>query len=151
MGRMISAIEIEQEFGVPAYAIRSAVKVWPIECQIIDGLISIDIQNAEKIIFDYHVRQDSYAWKNVAKKFNAARNNKHLRKLVDSILPHYNLADATYYPISDVEDMIANMDHYHIKKYKNKYYMEGSREDFYITNYFNISDFRYEFEHKYNY
>lgn len=151
MGRMIAAIEIEREFGVPAHVVRSAVKQWPIEYQIINGLISIDVQDAEKIIFDYYVRQDSYAWKSVAKKFNAAPGNKHLRKLIDSVLPHYKLADATYYPISDVEDMIANMDHYHIKKYENKYYyIEGSKEDFYITNYFNISEFRYELEQKYN-
>lgn len=151
MGRMIAAIEIEQEFGVPAYVVRTAVKEWPIEYQIINGLISIAVQDAEKVIFDYHAKQDSYTWNEVAVRFNASPNNRSFRKMSDSILPHYDLINGTYYPASDVEDVLANMEHYHIKKYKDKYYyMEDSREDFYITNYFNISEFRYEFEQKYN-
>lgn len=151
MGRMISAIEIEREFGVPAYVVRSAVKEWPIEFRKINRLISIAVQDAEKVIFDYYVKQDSYMWNEIAARFNVSPGNKSFRKIADSILPHYELNSGTYYPVSDVEDVLANMEHYHIKKYKDKYYyMEGSKEDFYITNYFNISEFRYEFEKKYN-
>lgn len=149
MGRMITAIEVEQEFGVPADLVRKTVKRFSVEYQIIDGLISISMQDAEKIIFDYHVRQESYAWSDVAKKFDASSANQYLRRLLDSILPHYKLASGTYYPADDVEDVVSNMDHYHIRKYKNKYYyMEGSREDFYITHYFGISEIRQAFEQK---
>lgn len=150
MGRMIAAIEIEQKFGVPADIVRKAIKRFSIECQIIDGLISISIQDAEKIIFDYNVRQESLAWGDVAKKWGSSAANQNLRKLLDSILPHYQLASGTYYPVSDVEDVLSHMEYYHIRKYKDKYYyMEGSREDFYITNYFGISQFRQAFEKKY--
>ena len=42
------------------------------------------------------------------------------------------------------------MEHYRIKKYKDKYYyLEGGREDFYITNYFTIAEFKQEFKQKY--
>ncbi len=151
MGRMITAIEIEREFGVPADLVRKTLKSSSMECQIIDGLISISMQDAEKIVFDYHARQGSLAWSDVAKKWGVSSANQYLRKLLDSILPHYKLASGVFYPISDVEDVLSRMKHYHIRKYKDKYYyMEGGREDFYITNYFGISEFRQAFEQKYN-
>ncbi len=132
---MITAIEIEQEYGVSADLVRNIVKRLQIGCQMKNGLISISPQDAEKIVFDYHARQESFAWKDVAKKFNVSPANKSFRKLINSILPHYILASGTYYPIIDVEDALSRMDYYHIRKYKDKcYYMEGSREDFYITN-----------------
>jgi len=147
---MITAIEIEQEYGMPADLVRNIVKRLQIECQMKNSLISISPQDAEKIISDYHVRQGSFAWKDVAKRFNASPANQYLRKLLDSILPHYKLASGVYYPIIDVEDVASHMDDYHIRKYKDKYYyMEGGREDFYITNYFGISEFRQTFEQKY--
>lgn len=150
MNGMITAIEIEQEYGVPADVVRKAVKRFSIEYQIIDNLISISKQDAEKIVSDYHIRQESFAWSDVAKRFGASSANQYLRKLLDSILPHYKLASGVYYPIGDVEDVLSDMEHYHIKKYKDKYYyMEGSREDFYITNYFGISEFRQAFEQEY--
>ncbi len=151
MGRMITVIEIEREYGVPADLVRKAVKKSSMECQIIDGLISISMHDAEKIISDYHIRQGSLAWSDVAKKWGVSSASQYLRKLLDSILPHYKLASGVFYPISDVEDVLSHMEHYHIRKYKNKYYyMEGGREDFYITNYFGISEFRQAFEQKYN-
>lgn len=151
MGRMIAAIHIEREFGVPADLVRSIVKQSPIECQMIDGLISISMKDAEKIIFDYHARQGSLAWSDVAKKWGVSSANQYIRKLLDSILPHYKLANGTYYPVSEVEDVLSHMEYYHIRKYKDKYYyMKGSREDFYITNYFGISEFRQALEQKYN-
>lgn len=70
--------------------------------------------------------------------------------MIDSILPHYKLSDGTYYIASDVEDVAANMNQYHIKKYKDKcYYMEGGREDYYITNYFTMMEFRQAFRQEY--
>lgn len=151
MSRMIAAIEIEREFGVPADSVRTAIKHLLIEYQIVEGLISISIQDAEKIVSDYHIRHSSYAWRDVAKRFHVSADNIYLRKLLDSILPHYRLARGTYYPISDVEDVLSDMEHYHIRRYQDKYYyMEGSREDFYITNYFGISEFRQALEQKYN-
>lgn len=150
MSRMITAREIESEYGVPANVVRSAVKRFHMECQIIDGLISIPLQDAEKLIFDNHAKQGSYTWQEVAKKLNASPANKNLKKLVDSILPHYCLASGTYYPIRDVDDIVGHLEQYHIKKYKDKYYyLEDGREDFYITNYFTISEFRKNFEEKY--
>ena len=135
---------------MPAKAVRSAVKRFQIKYQIINKLISIALQDAEPIIFDYHVRQGSYAWRDVAKKFNAAAGNHHLRRMLDSIIPHYCMASGTYYPIREVEDVLNCLEHYHIKKYKDKfYYLEGGREDFYITNYFTISEFRQAFNLKY--
>lgn len=89
MSRMITALEIEKEYGVPAYTVRSAIKRFQIEHQVINGLISVSLQDAESVIFDYHARQDSYTWQDVAKKMNASPANTNLRKLVDSILPHY--------------------------------------------------------------
>lgn len=151
MGRMIAAIEIEREFGVPACLVRNIVKRSSIEYQIIDGLISISMQDAEKIVFDYHARQGSLAWSDVAKKWGVSSANQYLRKLLESILPHYKLASGVFYPASDVEDVLSHMERYHIRRYQDKYYyMEGSREDFYITNYFGISEFRQAFEQKYN-
>lgn len=76
MGRMITAIEIEREFGVSAYVVRSAVMDFPLECKKINGFISIDVQDAKKIIFEYHVRQNGITWAQVAKKFSTSRNNK---------------------------------------------------------------------------
>lgn len=96
MGRIITAREIEIEYGVPAKNVRLAVKRLQIECQNIDGLISIDLQDAEPIIFDYHARQDSYTWQQVAKKFHSSPSNKQLKQIIDSILPHYCLASGTY-------------------------------------------------------
>lgn len=148
---MIAAIEIEREYGVPADIVRKTLKSSSMECQIIDGFISISMQDAEKIVFDYHVRQESLAWSDVAKKWGVSSANQYLRKLLDSILPHYKLASGVFYPISDVEDVLSHMEHYHIRRHKGKYYyMEGGREDFYITNYFGISEFRQAFEQKYN-
>ena len=47
--------------------------------------------------------------------------------------------------------MLGHLEQYHIKKYKDKYYyLEDGREDFYITNYFTISEFRNAFEEKYD-
>ncbi len=150
MGRIITAREIEIEYGVPAKNVRLAVKRLQIECQNIDGLISIDLQDAEPIIFDYHARQDSYTWQQVAKKFHSSPSNKQLKQIIDSILPHYCLASGTYYLIKDVEDVINHLEHYRIKKYKDKYYyLVGGREDFYITNYFTIAGFKQEFKQKY--
>lgn len=150
MRRTITAIEIERMYGVPANVTRSAIKRLQIRNQNTDGLISIALQDAEPIIFDYHARQDSYTWKEVAGKFCAATANLHLRKILDSILPHYRLTSGTYYPIRDVEDVLAHLEYYHIKKYKDKfYYLEGGREDFYITNYFTISEFKQAFKQKY--
>lgn len=134
MGRIITAREIENEYGVPAKNVCSAVKRLQIECQNIDGFRFIDLQDAEPIIFDYHARQDSYTWQQLAKKFQSSPSNKQLKKIIDSILPHYCLASGTYYLIRDVEDVINHLEHYHIKKYKDKYYyLVGGREDFYIT------------------
>ena len=150
MGKMIAVKEIEQEFGVPTYIVKSAVRENMLEYKKINRLILIDAQDAEKIIFEYHVRQNGITWTQVAEKFNALKDNKILRKLADSILPHYKLPEGTYYPVSDVEDVAANMEQYHIKKYKNKYYyMEGGREDYYITNYFTMLEFKQAFEQKY--
>ena len=42
-----------------------------IKNQIIDGSISIALQDAEPILYDYHARQDSYTWQEAAKKFHA--------------------------------------------------------------------------------
>jgi len=148
---MITVIEIEREYGVPADLVRNIVKRLQIECKMTNGLISISPQDAEKIVFDYHARQESLAWSDVAKKWGVSPANQYLRKLLDSIIPHYKLASGVYYPIIDVEDVLSNLDYYHIRKYKDKYYyMEGGREDFYITNYFGISEFRQTFEQKYN-
>ena len=150
MSRIVTAMEIEQMYGVPASVIRSAIKRFQIRNQKTDGLISIALQDAEPIIFDYHARQDSYTWQDVAKKLCASPNNQQLKQIIDSILPHYSLASGTYYPIKDAEDAINHLEHYHIKKYKDKYYyMEGGREDFYITNYFTISEFKKVFSQKY--
>lgn len=150
MSRMATAREIEQEYGVPAKTVRYAVQRHQIKSQIIDGSISIALQDAEPILYDYHARQDSYTWQEVAKKFHASTVNQYLRKMLDSILPHYCLESGTYYPISDVEDVLADLEHYHIRKYKDKYYyLEGGREDFYITNYFTIAGFRQAFRQKY--
>ena len=150
MSRIVTTIEIEKEYGVPANVIRSGIKRFQIKNQKINGLISIALQDAEPIIFDYCARQDSYTWQDVAKKFHATTGNQQLRQIIDSILPHYRLISGTYYPIRDVEDVLAHLEYYHIRKYKDKfYYLEGGREDFYITNYFVISDFRQAFDKKY--
>lgn len=150
MSRMVTVWEIEQEYGVPAKTVRYAVKRFQIKNQIIDGSISVALQDAEPVIYDYHARQDSYTWQEVAKKFHASTANQYLRKMLDSILPHYCLESGTYYPISDVGDVFADLEHYHIRKYKDKYYyLEGGREDFYITNYFTIAGFRQAFRQKY--
>jgi len=150
MSRMVTAMEIEQAYGVPAKVTRSAIKKLQIKNQKTDGLISIGLQEAEPIIFDYHARQDSYTWQDVAKKLCASPGNQQLKRIIDFILPHYCLASGTYYPIRDAEDMINHLEHYHIKKYKDKYYyLESGREDFYITNYFTISEFRQSFNEKY--
>lgn len=150
MSRIATTIEIEKEYGVPANVTRSAIKRFQIKNQKTDGLISIALQDAEPIIFDYHARQDSYTWQDVAKKLNASPSNQQLRQIIDSILPHYHLTSGTYYPIRDVEDALAHLEYYHIRKYKDKfYYLEGGREDFYITNYFTISEFRQAFDKKY--
>lgn len=150
MSGMVTAIEIEKMYGVPAGVARSAIKRFQIRNQKTDGRISIAIQDAEPIIFDYHARQDSYTWQEVAKKLHASQNNQQLRRIIDSIIPHYCLTSGTYYPIRDVEDVMNHLGHYHIKKYKDKYYyLEGGREDFYITNYFTIAEFRQAFKQKY--
>ena len=150
MSRMVTAMEIELAYGVPASVTRSAIKKLQIKNQKTDGLISIDLQDAEPIIFDYHARQDSYTWQDVAKKLCASPGNQQLKRIIDFILPHYCLASGTYYPIRDAEDVLNHLEHYHIKKYKDKYYyLEGGREDFYITNYFTISEFRQSFNKKY--
>ncbi len=150
MGRIITAREIENEYGVPAKNVCSAVKRLQIEYQNIDGFRFIDLQDAEPIIFDYHARQDCYTWQQVAMKFCASPSNKQLKQIIDSILPHYCLASGTYYLMGDVEDVINHLEHYHIRKYKDKYYyLEGGREDFYITNYFTIAEFKQEFNQKY--
>ena len=150
MSRTITAIEIERMYGVPASVTRSAIKRFQIRNQKADGLISIALQDAEPIIFDYHARQGSYTWQDVARRFHASTANQYLRKVLDSILPHYRLTSGTYYPIRDVEDVLAHLEDYHIKKYKDKfYYLEGGREDFYITNYFTIAEFRQAFKQKY--
>ena len=60
MSGMVTAIEIEKMYGVPAGVARSAIKRFQIRNQKTDGRISIAIQDAEPIIFDYHARQDSY-------------------------------------------------------------------------------------------
>ena len=136
MSRIVTAIEIEKMYGVPAGVTRSAIKRFQIRNQKTDGLISIALQDMEPIIFDYHARQDSYTWQEVAKKFHASPNNRQLKRIIDSILPHYCLTSGTYYPIGDVEDVLAHLEDYHIKKYKDKYYyLEGGREDFYIGYY----------------
>lgn len=150
MSSMVTALEIEKEYGVPAHVTRAAIKRFQIKNQKTDGLISVVLQDAEPIIFDYHARQDSYTWQEVAKKLHASPNNQQLKQMLDSILPHYSLASGTYYPIKEAKDVIAHLEDYHIKKYKNKYYyLEGGREDFYITNYFTISEFRQAFDKKY--
>ena len=150
MNRIVTTIEIEKEYGVPASVTRSAIKRSQIKNQKTDGLISIALQEAEPIIFDYHARQDSYTWQEVAKKLCASPGNQQLRQIIDSILPHYCLASGTYYPIKDAEDVLSHLEYYHVKKYKDKfYYLEGGREDFYITNYFTISEFRQAFDKKY--
>lgn len=150
MSRMVTAAEIEQEYGVPVSVVRSAVKRLQIKPQNKDGIISIALQDAEPILFDYHARQDSHTWQDVAKKMNASPGNQQLRKMIDSILPHYHLASGTYYPVNDVDDVIAHLEKYHIRKYKDKYYyLEGGREDFYITNYFTISELKQAFRQKY--
>lgn len=150
MSRIVTAIEIEKMYGVPAGVTRSAIKRFQIRNQKTDGLISIALQDMEPIIFDYHARQDSYTWQEVAKKFHASPGNQQLRQIINSILPHYCLASGTYYPIGDVEEVINHLEYYHIKKYKDKYYyLEGGREDFYITNYFTISEFKQLFKQKY--
>lgn len=150
MSRMITASGLEKEYGVSASFVSSAIKRLQIEYQVVNGLISVALQDAEPVIFDYYVRQDSYTWQDVAKKMNASPANLNLRKLLDSILPHYCLASGTYYPVNDVEDVLAHLEQYYISKYKDKYYyLEGGREDFYITNYFTISEFRQAFEQKY--
>lgn len=150
MSRMVTAAEIEQEYGVPVSVVRSAVKRHQIKTQNKDGIISIALQDAEPILFDYHARQDSYTWQDVAKKLYASPGNQQLRKMIDSILPHYHLVSGTYYPIRDVEEVTGHLEQYHIRKYKDKfYYLEGGREDFYITNYFTISEFRQAFDKKY--
>lgn len=129
MSGMITAIEIEKMYGVPAGVIRSAIKRFQIRNQKTGGLISIAIQDAEPIIFDYHARQGSYTWQDVARRFHASTANQYLRKVLDSILPHYRLTSGTYYPIRDVEDVLAHLEDYHIKKYKDKfYYLEGGRK-----------------------
>ena len=150
MSRIVTAIEIEKMYGVPAGVTRSAIKRFQIRNQKTDGLISIALQDMEPIIFDYHARQDSYTWQEKKKKFHASPNNRQLKRIIDSILPHYCLTSGTYYPIGDVEDVLAHLEDYHIKKYKDKYYyLEGGREDFYITNYFTISEFKQSFKQKY--
>ena len=150
MSGMITAIEIEKMYGVPAGVIRSAIKRFQIRNQKTGGLISIAIQDAEPIIFDYHARQDSYTWQEVARKFHASPNNRQLKRIIASILPHYCLTSGTYYPIRDVEDVMDHLEHYHIKKYKDKYYyLEGGKEEFYITNYFTIAEFKQAFKQKY--
>lgn len=150
MSRTVTAREIEQEYGVPAKTIRYAVQRHQIKNQIIDGSISIALQDAEPVIYDYHARQDSYTWQEAAKKFHASPANQYLRRMLDAILPHYCLESGTYYPISDVEDVLADLEYYHIRKYKDKYYyLEDGREDFYITNYFTIAGFRQAFRQKY--
>ena len=83
MSRMITAREIESEYGVPANAVRSAVKRFHIECQNIGGFISISLQDAEKLIFDYHAKQDSYTWQEVAKKLNASPANTNLKNIIN--------------------------------------------------------------------
>lgn len=151
MSRMITAREIESEYGVPANAVRSAVKRFHVECQNIGGFISISLQDAEKLIFDYHAKQDSYTWQEVAKKLNASPANTNLKNIINFILPHYCFPCGTYYPIRDADDVLGHLEQYHIKKYKDKYYyLEDGREDFYITNYFTISEFRNAFEEKYD-
>lgn len=150
MSRMVTVMEIEQAYGVPANVTRSAIKKLQIKNQKTDGLISITLQDAEPIIFNYHARQGSYTWQDVAKKLCASPGNQQLKRIIDFILPHYCLASGTYYPVRDAEDVINHLEHYHIKKYKDKYYyLEGGREDFYITNYFTISEFRQSFNKKY--
>lgn len=150
MSRMVTAAEIEQEYGVPVHVTCSAIKRFQIKNQKTDGLIYIAMQDAEPIIFDYYARQDSYPWKNVAKKLHASPANQQLKQVIDSIIPHYHLTSGNYYPIRDVEDVLSHLEHYHIKKYKDKYYyLEGGREDFYITNYFTISELKQAFKQKY--
>lgn len=150
MSRMTTAAEIEREYGVPAKTVYYAVKRFHIKYQMLGGTVSIALQDAEPIVFDYHAKQDSYTWQGVAKKFHASPSNQQLKKIIDSILPHYCLASGTYYPIRDVEDVINHLEYYHIKKYKDKYYyLEGGREDFYITNYFTISELKQAFRQKY--
>ncbi len=150
MSRMTTAAEIEREYGVPAKTVYYAVKRFHIKYQMLGGAVSIALQDAESIIFDFHARQDSYTWKEVAKKFYASPSNQQLKKIIDSIVPHYCLVSGTYYPIRDVEDVINHLEYYHIKKYKDKYYyLEGGREDFYITNYFTISELKQAFRQKY--
>lgn len=150
MSRMVTVREIEQEYGVPAKTVRYAIQRHQIKSQNAGGLISIALQDAEPILYDYHARQDSYTWQEAAKKFHASPANQQLRQILDSILPHYCLESGTYYPVSDVEDVLAHLEYYHIRKYKDKYYyLEGGREDFYITNYFTIAGFRQAFRQKY--
>ena len=96
MSRMVTTIEIEKMYGVPAGVTRSAIKRFQIRNQKTDGLISITLQDAEPIIFDYHARQDSYTWQEVAEKLHASPRNEQLKKVINSILPHYCLASGTY-------------------------------------------------------
>ncbi len=150
MSRMTTAAEVEREYGVPAKTVYYAVKRFHIKYQMLGGAVSIALQDAEPIVFDYHAKQDSYTWQEVAKKFYVSPSNQQLKKIIDSILPHYCLASGTYYPIRDVEEVINHLEYYHIKKYKDKYYyLEGGREDFYITNYFTISELKQAFRQKY--
>ena len=76
MSRTVTAREIEQEYGVPAKTVRYAIQRHQIKNQNTGGQISIALQDAEPIIYDYHARQDSYTWQEVAKKFHA-RSEEH--------------------------------------------------------------------------
>lgn len=152
MEKMIEIKKLESDYGVPAKMVQGFVKRYHLDNQKVGrNKWYITLQDAEKIVFDYYVRQNSYTWSVVATRLKTDKNNKRLRGIINSIIPNYYLNGVTYYPICEIEDLLHNIQHYHLKIYKNKhYYLEGSREDFYISNYFTLSEFKTVFEQKYS-
>lgn len=147
---MIALLDIEKEYGVPISVIRNSIVGLKIKQEMIKGKAYISSQDAETIVFNYYAKNNSYAWTVVAKKFKTSRYNIQFRMMIDSIIPHFCIGTAVFYPADEVDDLLENMGKYHLKKYKDRYYyMEGSNEDYLISKYFSLYELKEVFEQKY--
>lgn len=86
----------------------------------------------------------------VGKKFGVGYNNTSLKNLLINLVPYTYIDGKIYFDKEMVDDLYANPSKYGVKmtKIQRRYffYQEGSREDYYLNNYFIFSQFKEKYE-----